>query len=211
MRPVNFTHYTPIIPFPGRGRIAISRALARHVITRCPRRREWADEEGTLRPGVCVCCTPLRTAVHPRARAHAAVLISTFLAFSFPIRPYRRARARAHIGRASADGEARNARGVYRFYRQTSVFTFRYNYALMCGATRARRKRFRVIHAIDVCPLPSPPSPPPHPPAEINTLDMPSDLCPFLHASSLPSSSSSSVVPFRVRIVSLSRRHASTM
>lgn len=100
MRPVNFTHYTPIIPFPGRGRIAISRALARHVITRCPRRREWADEEGTLRPGVCVCCTPLRTAVHPRARAHAAVLISTFLAFSFPIRPYRRARARARTSAA---------------------------------------------------------------------------------------------------------------
>lgn len=27
----------------------------------------------------------------------------------------------------------RNARGVHRFYRETSVFTFRYNYALMCG------------------------------------------------------------------------------
>ena len=41
----------------------------------------------------------------------------------------------------------RKARGVYRFYHETSVFTFRYNYTLMRGDRR--RKRFCVIHAID--------------------------------------------------------------
>jgi len=64
----------------------------------------------------------------------------------------------------------RNARGVYRFYHETSVFTFRYNYTLMRGDRR--RKRFCVIHAIDDGSSEIPFSLSSLPPVMINILDI---------------------------------------
>lgn len=124
-----YSHYT----FPGRAG-SRSRALARRNYT-VPRRRM---DGGTPRRDtyVYVRVAPrLRTYVRVCAREPcgepATILISTFLtyAFSFPWRFYRA--TAAHLPTLT-----RNARGVYRFYHETSVFTFRYNYTLMRGDRR---------------------------------------------------------------------------
>lgn len=129
MRPVNFTHYTPIIRFlaePDRDLV-----LSPDVITRC-RAAEWIEE---LCGGMYVSvCTTLRVYVRRAVRC----VSSDGFNFHFPHPALSLSRWRSYRAIAAhLPMLTRNARGVYRFYRAftdfiASVFTFRYNYTLMC-------------------------------------------------------------------------------
>jgi len=103
MRPVNFTHYTPIIRFlaePDRDLL-----LSPDVITRC-RAAEWMEElRGGMRTYACAphcVLTRVRARARVSVRREATVLISTFLTlrFLFPVA------ALSRNGRASANANA---------------------------------------------------------------------------------------------------------
>jgi len=169
MRPVNFTHYTPIIRFLAEAG-SRSRALARRNYT-VPRRRTGGGGSSDVARARAGACVPRFS----RAAANRAALISTFLACAFfcPITVLSRHRlTAAHLPMVK-----RVTREAFTdFIAETSVFTFGYNYALMRGESRGKRAsrdtRDRCGPAAAAAPLPRLV----FYPAAINTLDTTSEI-----------------------------------